>query len=910
MLTKLIKFGILYLFFVSSYVSGLTIETYYQTQLNINYSPNIKVSKILEETSLSENLIQADLKLHYNNQDLDPALTLSDYNIDNHGTVELYIKPRTIISPNGESHLFYNINQRAESKGSGSEGSDVTLLYSLDDYYLLLANDGVHGKQLWSLEKKTENLNMLTNVQSYSSWWPSPISNEFEGIIRPYYYAHLDGYFFFSIKNSEGNREPWYFDSKSGTIKKLVDEFSGEVLSWPKYVVIDGLLYYFSSNSESSTNYQNYYHIDLEKKIISPATLKPLERIQLTLMKGTSQSFAPLYLDEESGLSAEIDNPVYIWGDHGLHEEAIFGENVFIDFWTSRMGYDRPKLIRNAFNLLTWKWTTLELPEDDEDIFTQYNNMMISISDTYYGLVSSTTVTGWDTALRKVVEFDITRSPQVSRFIHNGLLYLNYNTSLHFFNSLSSELKSVALPSDIQVNVLYFIDNNFVAFVRGSLPNEGEELMLLQISANNSVPYMTSDASTRHFTATSETYVFEPGASDIDGDNLTYTIVNKPEWLEFNAQTGILTGIPTERDKGVYSGISICVNDGQLESCLSAFSIIVGNIPPKLMYNVDSHVTFDTLEITTANEPISVKPVIRDLNSEDTHTFELVGDIPDWLKFNKETGEIHGQSPSNDGDSWHLSLGVNDGHNETIFRELEIIVEHTPAQFTISMPHLLEVDLSPNAELSIFKQNIDLKGSALEGEELQFGIINKPSWLHLNESTGEIYGEPTTSDIGSYPNIVISLESGDKKAYTKSFTIYVNAYNHLPVANDDTASLEINSSIIIDVLANDEDPEGTQLTIQNVSTDFGTVRIIDNKIEYSSLNSASTAKIDYQVSDASGGVANGVVIVQILDTTTDSREKETNLEQPRSSGGGGYSYVLCLILLLMYRSAKLYVLKK
>ncbi len=68
-------------------------------------------------------------------------------------------------------------------------------------------------------------------------------------------------------------------------------------------------------------------------------------------------------------------------------------------------------------------------------------------------------------------------------------------------------------------------------------------------------------------------FIFQPNASDVDGDNLTFSIENKPEWAEFNSSTGLLVGTPTQM--GVTSDIKISVTDGRLTTSLAPFSIEV-----------------------------------------------------------------------------------------------------------------------------------------------------------------------------------------------------------------------------------------------------------------------------------------------------------------------------------------------
>ncbi len=75
--------------------------------------------------------------------------------------------------------------------------------------------------------------------------------------------------------------------------------------------------------------------------------------------------------------------------------------------------------------------------------------------------------------------------------------------------------------------------------------------------------------------AVGESFQFVPGASDEDGDALTFSISNKPSWARFSTSTGELSGTPTDADIGLYSSIQIKVSDGVVTSALPAFAVAV-----------------------------------------------------------------------------------------------------------------------------------------------------------------------------------------------------------------------------------------------------------------------------------------------------------------------------------------------
>ena len=78
-----------------------------------------------------------------------------------------------------------------------------------------------------------------------------------------------------------------------------------------------------------------------------------------------------------------------------------------------------------------------------------------------------------------------------------------------------------------------------------------------------------------HMVLQNTRYVFRPVASDADGDTLTFSIRQKPEWATFNPGTGRLSGTPRPADVGTYPNIRISVSDSRTMASLPTFGITV-----------------------------------------------------------------------------------------------------------------------------------------------------------------------------------------------------------------------------------------------------------------------------------------------------------------------------------------------
>jgi hypothetical protein len=60
-----------------------------------------------------------------------------------------------------------------------------------------------------------------------------------------------------------------------------------------------------------------------------------------------------------------------------------------------------------------------------------------------------------------------------------------------------------------------------------------------------------------------------------------------------------------------------------------------------------------------------------------------------------------------------------------------------------------------------------------QGDAVSFTIANKPAWASFDAGTGILQGTPEAGDVGSYPNITISVTDGLYAVAMRSFSIAV-----------------------------------------------------------------------------------------------------------------------------------------
>ncbi|MCC0176184.1 cadherin-like domain-containing protein [Waterburya agarophytonicola K14] len=90
--------------------------------------------------------------------------------------------------------------------------------------------------------------------------------------------------------------------------------------------------------------------------------------------------------------------------------------------------------------------------------------------------------------------------------------------------------------------------------------------------------------------------------------------------------------------------------------------------------------------------------------------------------------------------------------------------------------------------------------------------------------------------------------------------------NNAPVANSDSVTTSILSSINIDVLANDTDADGDELTLIDVSAAFsgGQAVIEDNKIVYTAGSVPGGFSLTYTVQDGKSATSQGTVDITVI----------------------------------------------
>ena len=185
-----------------------------------------------------------------------------------------------------------------------------------------------------------------------------------------------------------------------------------------------------------------------------------------------------------------------------------------------------------------------------------------------------------------------------------------------------------------------------------------------------------------------------------------------------------------------------------------------------------------------------------------------------------------------------------------------ITITSKPTLLDTAARYEYKVILSNLENFSVYKTiNTVLTGSNLSS-----------TYKQLNDTLKAL--NPVMGEHNAYARVLAYIVKGGTKALytTANLPFKVTTYNYPPVAINDLATLPMNSSITIDVLANDTDPEANTLTIASVGTPgHGTAVISDGKVLYTpTVGYSGPDFFSYTISDGFGNTSTGNVDITVL----------------------------------------------
>jgi hypothetical protein len=255
-------------------------------------------------------------------------------------------------------------------------------------------------------------------------------------------------------------------------------------------------------------------------------------------------------------------------------------------------------------------------------------------------------------------------------------------------------------------------------------------------------------------------YYFNPKATGGDGHALTWSIMHEPWWTGFQTTTGYLNGTPTAQYVGSAIGVTISVTDGTTTVSLPSFNIKISaatTAPPTI--------TGTPATSVVAGHAYAFTPTAKDA-AGGALSFSIAHK-PAWASFSIASGELSGTpTTAQEGTYADIVISVSSGTQTAALGAFAIAVDAAYTKPTITGTPAKSV-VAGQAYAFVPKATVEA------GKKATFAIADKPSWASFSATTGELSGTPAAANVGSDPNIVISVSDGTTSVALPTFAIAV-----------------------------------------------------------------------------------------------------------------------------------------
>ncbi|ERT07040.1 hemolysin-type calcium-binding repeat family protein [Lyngbya aestuarii BL J] len=275
-------------------------------------------------------------------------------------------------------------------------------------------------------------------------------------------------------------------------------------------------------------------------------------------------------------------------------------------------------------------------------------------------------------------------------------------------------------------------------------------------------------------------YSFTPTFEDVDGDDLSFSIVNKPSWATFDPNTGQLSGTPTNDHVGVTENIVISVSDGTASVSLPAFNLTVDN--------TNDAPTISGTPTTSVDEDsaYSFTPTANDVDIDGaTFSFSIVNK-PSWATFDPNTGQLSGTPTNNHvGVTENIVISVSDGTATTPLPAFNLTVNNTN-----DAPSFSSTAPSSAIEDSLYSYNIQTEDPDTGDSRTITNGATLPSWLSLTDNgngKATLTGTPTNDNVGIH-TVELQVTDGAGATDTQTFDVTVANTNDAPTISGTPAT--------------------------------------------------------------------------------------------------------------------------
>jgi hypothetical protein len=248
---------------------------------------------------------------------------------------------------------------------------------------------------------------------------------------------------------------------------------------------------------------------------------------------------------------------------------------------------------------------------------------------------------------------------------------------------------------------------------------------------------------------------------------------------------------------------------------------------------------------------------------------------------------------------WCVQITVQDGGandddglaNNSIVDPSGVAVWVSDNNFPEAVGESVTMPWNSEITLDVLENDSDSDGDnlTLTSARVDFGVVEIQS--------GKLVYTPSLNFFGI---ALINYTITDGNGGTGFALVTINVLeNKAPVANDDRATTDDHTAINIDVLVNDSDKEGDNLTIISANAEKGLVTISDNQLHYTPLKGfIGVDIIHYTIDDGKHNGTAGQVSAKVSVTI---KAHQSTVTVRNSSGGVGTGILIIASMLFIFR---------
>ncbi len=320
----------------------------------------------------------------------------------------------------------------------------------------------------------------------------------------------------------------------------------------------------------------------------------------------------------------------------------------------------------------------------------------------------------------------------------------------------------------------------------------------------NRIPTITSTPRTQ---ARVETlYIYQPIATDLDGDPLEFSLITAPDGMSLDNEQRIIW-TPTATQIGDHQ-VVVAVNDGQGGEQNQSFTLKVQN-------NFSNQTpTITSAPLTLANIDQLYQYQVLGTDPDGDYLIWNLENSPEGMVIEEETGVISWQPQSFQLGSHEITVNVSDplGFNAQQTYTLEVIGSNLPPTVT-SIP---ETTAAVGATYQY-----QVLATDPENNPLTYRLDTPPVGMTIDSLTGEILWRPNSSQLG-LQSVTVLVDDGRGAIASQNYGIFVldNPSNQSPFI---TSTPSVNT--LVDQLYTYQvtgvDPEGENLTFRLIENPNG-----------------------------------------------------------------------------------------